>query len=211
MAKEYLFLDLDNTIYPVASIGDKLFKELFDLIKSSGEYSGNFEDIRREVMRRPFQHIARDFSFSDTLFEGSMQLMNNLTYNQPMQPFEDYKYLKEINIPKILVTVGFTKLQQSKVKQLGIENDFESVIIIDPGKTDMSKKDMFARIMNDKKLRPEDILIIGDDINSEIKAGQELGIDTVLYDRIGNYPDKTQENYIQSFSELKSILTQTLR
>jgi putative hydrolase of the HAD superfamily len=37
MRKKAIILDLDNTIYPVSSIGDKLFKSLLHLISDSGD------------------------------------------------------------------------------------------------------------------------------------------------------------------------------
>jgi len=115
MNKKAIILDLDNTIYPVSSIGDKLFKDLFSLILSSGEYKGDFEDIKFQIMRTPFQKVAKEFSFSESLFHEYMELLKNLTYEEPMEYFDDYKEIIDIKIPKYLVTVGFNKLQQSKV------------------------------------------------------------------------------------------------
>ncbi|NJO69682.1 MAG: HAD family hydrolase, partial [Bacteroidetes bacterium] len=53
--KKVLILDLDNTIYPVSAIGQKLFKPLFDLIERNGEYCGDIDSVKTEIMRRPYQ------------------------------------------------------------------------------------------------------------------------------------------------------------
>ena len=45
MTKKALILDLDNTIYPVSAIGEKLFGKLFHLIIESGDYTGDFQLI----------------------------------------------------------------------------------------------------------------------------------------------------------------------
>ena len=80
--KKAVILDLDNTIYPVSSIADQLFKSLFLLILESGEYSGDFDQIRFEIMRRPFQYIAAEFSFSESLKADCFKLLTNLTYDE---------------------------------------------------------------------------------------------------------------------------------
>jgi putative hydrolase of the HAD superfamily len=202
MAKKAIILDLDNTIYPVSSIGEKLFRRLFELIQESGEYSGDFESIRTEIMRTPFQKVAKAFAFSNKLYKECMQLLSNLTYDEPMSPFEDYAELQFVKLPKFLVTVGFLNMQQSKVRQLGIENDFEAIFIIDPEVSGLTKKDIFREIMKKEFYNPVDLLIVGDDPESELKAARELGIDAVLYDRESkcNTPDDLIS--ISSFREL---------
>lgn len=206
MKKKALILDLDNTIYPVSSIGEELFKSLFDLILKSGEYSGDFEAIRKEIMRTPFQKVAADFKFSSQLTETGTELLKNLSYDKPMFAFEDYAAIKNIPCKKFLVTTGFIKLQQSKVKQLGIENDFAEVHIVDPRTSDKTKKDIFQDILNRYGYSQADVLVVGDDLNSEIKAATELGIDTVLYDKLNFNPDITLLNKISDFSQLKDYV-----
>ena len=105
-----IILDLDNTIYPVSAISDKLFKSLFELIDESGEYTGDFSQLKSEIKRRPFQFVADDFSFSERLKSNCLNLFSDLTYNESMVPFDDYKYVREIPCIKFLVTTGFTKL-----------------------------------------------------------------------------------------------------
>jgi putative hydrolase of the HAD superfamily len=182
MRKKAIIIDLDNTIYPVSSIGDMLFKTLFSIIYESGEYSGDFDKIKSEIMRRPFQLVADEFLFSKSLKSDGIMHLSELTYEDKMQPFEDYNFVRSIPCKKFLVTTGFPKMQQSKIKQLGVQDDFEEIFIIDPGKSDITKKDIFSKILTNNKYEVADVLVVGDDLNSEIKAANELGIDSVLYD-----------------------------
>ena len=78
MKKEYIILDLDNTIYPVHSIGEDLFKTLFALIETSSELEGAFELIRRDIMRKPFQVVAKEYGFSDELTASGIELLKDL-------------------------------------------------------------------------------------------------------------------------------------
>lgn len=202
MQKKVLILDLDNTIYLVSSIGDILFKSLFELIEQSGEFSGNLDELKAEIMRRPFQFVANDFAFSDKLKDAGIKHLESLTYPDPIRPVENYEIIRTIPVTKFLVTTGFTKLQNSKIDQLGIRNDFEEIHIIDPGKTAKTKRDYFKQILIKYKLKTDEVLVLGDDLNSEIKAAKELGIDTVLYDFRSVYTETNDQKVIRNFSEL---------
>jgi len=203
--KRAIIFDLDNTIYPVSSIGDKLFKSLFQLIVENGEYVGNLDEVKGEIMRRPFQFVADDFSFSENLKSKCLKLFLELTYDEHMEPFEDYKYVRKLPCMKFLVTTGFTKLQNSKVQHLNIENDFLEIYIIDPIQSKLTKKDIFQKLLIDYRLKTHEVIVVGDDLNSEIKAANDLGIDTILYDRESKQTDIENQKTISSFKELHLV------
>jgi putative hydrolase of the HAD superfamily len=189
--KSALILDLDNTIYPVSSIADHLFEQLFQLLDQHAD-GPNYESIKAakdDLTRRHFHLVANKFNFGDELTAKGIDLLKNMAYELPMQPFEDYLHIKSANIPRFLVTTGFTKLQWSKIKMLGIENDFVEIHIVDPETSAETKRDVFADIMTRHHYTPKDILVIGDDPESEIKAAGELGIKTFLFDPENKHAD----------------------
>lgn len=204
--KKAIIFDLDNTIFPVASIGHKLFFPLLEIIEAEGNHLGAIQEITTEIMRRPFQVIIKDFGFSNSLTEACVKLLAGLTYNEPIEPFEDYLLTRSISCLKFLVTTGFTKMQSSKIEMLGIRHDFTEIFIVDPTMSGETKKDIFKEIMDRYNLSPEDLLVIGDDLNSEIKAGKELGIKTILYDYVDQYGNLETENVINHFSLLEKYL-----
>jgi len=196
-------MDLDNTIYPVSSIGDKLFKTLFDLISESGEFAGDFNQIKAEIMRRPFQFVAEDFSFSKKLKSDCLNLFLELTYDESMEPYDDYKYVRKIQCRKFLVTTGFAVLQHSKIFHLNIKDDFEGIFIIDPVHSDLTKKAIFRKILTDNGLKREEVLVVGDDLNNEIKAAKDLGIDAILYDHESAHAGLEKQKTISNFKDLQ--------
>lgn len=206
MRKKAIILDLDNTIYPVSSIGDRLFKSLFSLILESGEYKGDFGQIRFEIMRRPFQYIADEFLFSESLKADCFKLLANLTYDDKMQPFEGYQTLLTLPCRRFLVTTGYTKMQHSKIQQLGIENDFEAIFVIDPDQSNLTKRDLFEKILADHNLNIYDVLVVGDDLNSEILHAKALGIETVLYDYLSQFQESEYQNVIRNHKDLHLYL-----
>lgn len=191
MQKLTLIIDLDNTIYPVKAIGDKLFKSLFELLEKP-EFklsASTIEKAKKQIMRVPFQKVADEFKFPPNLTDQALELLRNLTYDDKIDPFDDYKYLRELDALKFLLTTGFIKLQESKIERLGIRKDFEEIFIIDPDKSKLTKKDMMQKIIRDYDLEKSGVVIVGDDAESEIKAARDLNLTSFLLDPENQYPD----------------------
>jgi putative hydrolase of the HAD superfamily len=189
--KKAIILDLDNTIYPVSSIANELFTRFFTMLENDSE-GVDFqitEQARDAITRMPFHAVADKYNFSPELKNKGIELLKNLTYDLPIQPFGDYHFIKAIPIKKLLVTTGFTNLQRSKIKMLGIENDFEEIHVVDPEVSALTKKTVFADIMKRHHYNTEDLLVIGDDPESEIAAALSLDVDTFLFDPGNKYPD----------------------
>jgi putative hydrolase of the HAD superfamily len=209
--KKALILDLDNTIYPVSSIAGHLFAELFATLNEFADIINQDDDsrlnrIKNEMTRRPFQHIAEEFALPDEVRIKMINTLKNMTYDLPMYPFEDYEHIRNISLDKFLVTTGFSKLQWSKVKMLGIEKDFKEIHIVDPEINHNTKKDVFEAIMHRHSYQPNELLVIGDDPESEIKAAKVLGVDTVLYDIINTYTNERATYKIDSMKDVRNIL-----
>ena len=207
MMKRALIFDLDNTIYPVSSIADTLFKQLFALIDEKAVHLSpeTIAAAKDDLKRRHYGLVAEKFGFGAALTDEGDNLLKEVTYDLPMQPFEDYAHMKDLSQDKFLVTMGFTKLQWSKVEQLGIKDDFKEIHIVDPGLSGQTKKDVFADIMKRHQYQKEDVLVIGDDPESEIKAAVELGIDTFLFDPHDQHLDASVTYRSGSLKDVISI------
>jgi putative hydrolase of the HAD superfamily len=206
MQTKAIIFDLDNTIYSVRSIGEVLFADLFELIRQDGNHEQQFEEIRKDIMRRPFQWVATRFGFSEELTRKGIEHLKEITYRDKIEPFEDYAFTKTIKADKFLVTTGFLRLQQSKIAGMKITNDFDEIHIIDPLESSRTKKDVFADIMQRHNYKTEEVLVVGDDLHSEIKAAQDLGIDVVLYDKLNLHGDVTCIPKISDFKQLVPFL-----
>ncbi|MCX2739329.1 HAD family hydrolase [Pontibacter anaerobius] len=207
MSIKALILDLDNTVFPVPSIGDELFQPLFDLIRERNDYEGDFEDIKRDMMRKPFQKVAKEYAFSEQLTEKGDRILQDLVYEKDIPPFPDFAEVRALPYKRFLVTTGYTKMQQSKVENLGIREYFEEVHIVDPSKTNQTKKDIFQSILERYKYKTTEVMVIGDDPESELKAGRELGIRTVLYTKDGAFSSGASHSIVD-FGQLKELIAQ---
>ena len=203
--KNAIIFDLDNTIFPVSSIGSELFYPLFQLISKNDEFEGNIDSIKKDIMRKPFQKVASEYNFSKNLTNNGNALLKELTYEKKIFPFKDYPEIKKIPGTKFLVTTGFTKMQKSKIKQLGIQNDFDEIHIIDPIISDLTKKEVFSDILKRHNYKTPDILVVGDDPHSEIQAAMELGIETALYHKNNTPPEGSFSITISDFKQLRDM------
>lgn len=203
MPRKAVIFDLDNTIYPVASIAKELFASLFRLLSESGELN-NLDEVKHDLMRKPYQVVALKHGFSAGLTKQGLRLLEGLRYEGPISPFDDYAETRSLSVKKFLVTTGFQALQQSKIEGMGLENDFTEIHIVDPQFS--SKKEVFASILSRHRLAPAEVLVVGDDPDSELKAANELGIAAVLYDKEGLQKGQTSFPHITGFQGLAAFL-----
>lgn len=203
MPKKAIIYDLDNTIFPVSSIGDKLFGSLFELIENSGNHTEQMDDIRYAIMRTPFRLVAQRHNFSDVLTQQGIELQEALEYAEPINTFDDYPLTKDIPGDRYLVTTGFQKMQYSKIVNLGIANDFSEIHIVNP--VTSSKLEVFSAILYRNGYEPNEVIVVGDDPESEIAAAKKLGITTVLYDKTGTFATNEADYTINNFKDLKDI------
>jgi len=206
MHKKAVIFDLDNTIYSVHSIGEEVFASLFALILKNGNHAQNIDKIKDEIMRKPFQLVAREYDFSEDLTTKGTALLKDLEYTGKIEPFDDYRFVKDLAVDKFLVTTGFLKLQQSKIEGMKIRNDFKEIHIVDPSTSDQTKKDVFGEIIETYGYDKSEVLVVGDDPHSEIKAAQDLGIDAVLYNKLNLNKRITSIREINSFEELAVVV-----
>jgi putative hydrolase of the HAD superfamily len=187
--KRIFFIDLDNTIYFTRQNEEQLMGELYRFLESMdlGISKADFRLAKQEMLRTPFLKIAEKYCFKKETMPEVISYLQNRSVNQPLKPGDDYHYIKSLTGRKFIVTAGFPKQQQSKVKMLGIADDFEEVHVVDVSTN--NKKKTFEMLIDKHQLNKDDILIIGDDAESEIKFGLELGITTFLLDPENLHPN----------------------
>jgi putative hydrolase of the HAD superfamily len=180
--KHIFFIDLDNTIYFTKPNEEQLMGELYTFLENLdlGISNEDFQLAKQEMLRTPFQKVAKKYGFKEETMPDVLSYLRNREVTKPLKTSDDYHYIKSLTGRKFIVTAGFPKQQTSKVKMLGIADDFEEVHVVDV--TTTNKKEAFKLLIDKYSLKTNDILIIGDDAEAEIKFGLELGIATFLLD-----------------------------
>lgn len=75
--------------------------------------------------------------------------------------------------------------------------------IIDSLVSNNTKKNVFSKIIEKNGYDLDEVLIIGDDLESEIRAAKELGVQYLLYDRDSYY--KMLNNATPKISDFEDV------
>mgnify|MGYP001603556509 FL=1 len=153
------------------------------------------------------------FDLDDTLYDKTGQVDEHSQWQdvEKIVPLPGVKgFLNSFSGKKILLTKETEHgLQTKKIEALGIKKFFDKVIICH---SDDEKKALLEKIKQD--FPNEEIWVVGDRIDTEIRFGKELGLKTIRL-KHGKYKDLTPKNKyevpdyeIASFRELKKVLGQ---
>ncbi|MEM9848734.1 MAG: HAD family hydrolase [Bacteroidota bacterium] len=206
-----LLLDLDDTIFETKSIDPAVFEPAFSIISEyyqSIEPAIVIEAITSELWSKPTDVVFQKYKTPHSIVLKFYEQLERIDHKAlQIKTFEDYAVLQSIPQRKILVTTGLRGLQIAKIKALGIESDFEAIKIDDPRLNPRQHKiDIFRQILKVTALPPETIWVIGDNPNSEIKAGRTLGMRTIQRKSSHRSSDSCADYEIESFAELTEIV-----
>jgi putative hydrolase of the HAD superfamily len=130
-----LILDLDDTIFPAKTLDYSIFDNAKNIIESfTHDAFGPTKSamIIEEVKLIPFDIVAQKYNFPKAIIHAFQKEIDSIDYQLDIRVFEDYHYLKNLEVEKYLVTAGFSRLQKAKINALEIESDFKDIFIDDP-------------------------------------------------------------------------------
>jgi HAD superfamily hydrolase (TIGR01549 family) len=206
-----LIFDLDSCLSAANEVGEQLFQPAFDAIREANHGSVSEEALKQaftDCWRFPFNDVAHRYGFSDEMTKAGFAAFAQIEVTEPMRGYGDLHMLRELRQKLFIVTSGFRRLQESKVNALGIRELFAEIRIdaIDrPGSK--GKSWHFEEILKSHSLKPEDVMVVGDNPDSEIAAGNRLGMKTVQILRPGVPFGNNASYYTNSLETLNSILS----
>ncbi len=205
-----LILDLDNTIFETKSIKPELFMPVLDVIEeyyhSINEYTLG-KQLFQEFWSIPMDKVFAKYKTPKKIRDQAFQKFNEIKFHLEINTYDDYDILKSIQKEKILVTTGYEKLQFAKIKALNIKQDFKEILIDNPDSINRKfKYGIFKKILEKENLKPEEVWVIGDSVDNEIKAGKELGMNTIQRLNNGDQKSSLSDFAISTFHELKNII-----
>lgn len=209
MIKAMIF-DLDSCLAAANEVGDQLFAPAFQAIRKASQGAVSEETLSAafaDCWRFPFDFIADKHGFSPAMRSAGFAAFSQVEVHQPMHGYGDLAALAEIPAELFLVTSGFRRLQESKIKALGITHLFTEIHIdaIDESRP-IGKLQAFEAIMQTHRLIPQEVLVVGDNPDSEIAAGNKLGITSIQILRPGVPPSPAATQQIRTLAELSRFL-----
>ena len=205
-----LIFDLDDTIFETKSISQKHVAPILEKFKISITSVFNTEEVNlimSDLWKYPFDYVSEKYNLNDSVKQQFTNSINCLDYKLEISTFSDFEIVRNIQNSKMLVTTGFKKLQLAKISALNIEDEFEEIHIDEIDSTNrIHKKGIFQNLINTKNRKPADFIVIGDNPQSEIKAGHEIGSITVQVAKFSQPKSSYADYYIQDFQDLIQIL-----
>jgi FMN phosphatase YigB (HAD superfamily) len=207
-----LIIDLDNCVFDTKSMGMDVIAPVLAVLEEAG--SVNFfkkevlSQVKEDLWNFSFEDIVAKYGIPDSI-AGKMRLAYcNLEAPPWSKCYGDVGLLSDIKLEKILVTSGYSKLQCSKIVVTGIEDLFDEIIIEsnDDPLNRKGKLRIFQEVMEKYCWSCREVMVIGDNAFSELKAGKELGMITVQTLRPHVYSAEGFDHYVSGLDEIIELL-----
>lgn len=114
-------------------------------------------------------------------------------------------YLKE-KYPLFIITNGFEEIQSVKLSSSGIDSYFEKVITSEKIGYKKPAREIFDVALRHGSYHPTEVLMIGDNLNTDIKGAHNAGIDGAYFNPEKKSHAQQMKYEIADLIELKSIL-----
>lgn len=136
---------------------------------------------------------AKHLANQSFLYEDSIALIESLS--------------KDYNLT--IVTNGLTDIQEKRIKKSPIAKYFKNIIISEEVKVSKPDPKIFEyTLIGIKYIDKSKVLMVGDSLNSDIRGGNNFGIDTCWFnqDKVMNKTDVIPTYEISNLLELKKFL-----
>lgn len=230
MKYKHLFFDLDNTLWDFDFNSKIVLNHIFDKFKlkdkgipSKKKFINSYKKVNGNLWLKYREglinkNILRSQRFLMTLDSFNIHdnklskiISNYYVNNSPhqtklMDGAKDVLFNLSLRYKLHIITNGFKEVQYVKLKESGIYNFFDKIIVSEDVGVLKPNKKIFSYAINKSGAKIENSLMVGDDVISDIRGAREFGIDQVYFDfKFSN--KKVQATYIiHSLKELEMHL-----
>jgi putative hydrolase of the HAD superfamily len=152
--------------------------------------------------------VAARYSFSRETIAAGWNVFSRLEVDRKLKGYGDLPLLSDLSPKRFLVTSRFRRLQESKIKALQLAALFTAVYVDAKEQDRLGKIGYFERILRDYGLAATEVLVVGDNGDSEVAIGAHLGLRTVQTLRPGVPYAAIATFHVGSLHELKQLLSQ---
>ena len=229
-AYKHLFFDLDHTLWDFEANAKETLHELhglhalqekgvddFDLFFSRysfhnerlwDRYTKGF--IKQEELRwKRVWLTLLDFKIADESLakKMSVQFLEQLPNRRNLFPYttEILDYLTKKNYVLHLITNGFDNIQHSKLKYSNLTGYFNEVITSEKAGSLKPHKEIFEFALQATGADVTNSIMIGDNIEADIKGAMSAGLDTIFVNHLQVETDVKPTYIIHHLKELEEI------
>jgi HAD superfamily hydrolase (TIGR01509 family) len=205
--------DLDNTLFDSTTMPPEVLEPAVAAARRANvgpeAIPPHVLDAALAAARRfGFLHVADAYRVPQFLRAAWRAAYRDLVLDSPLTPYPDViPVLATLRIPRLLLTTGFRRMQESKIAALNIGHLFDGIYIdaLDGGGPP-HKHRLLQEIMATRHLAPQEVLVIGDSADNEIAAGNALGAVTVQVLRPGVPRAEAAQHHVTTFAELPALI-----
>jgi FMN phosphatase YigB (HAD superfamily) len=204
--------DLDHTLFDPTTLPRALFGPLEARLReaAAGLVSPALLDAAlTDAWRLPLDRVVARHRLPLELAVAWQEAMSVVEVGEPLTPYPDvHDGLRALPLQRLLLTTGFRRLQESKVRQLGLIPLFAAVYIdsLDPPGP-VGKRAMLERVLAEHGLSPAEVVVLGDRAEDELAAAGALGMVAVQVLRPGVRPTAEVRWRVADLSGLPALLT----
>ncbi len=205
-----VIFDLDNCLCAASAVGDELYAPAFAALRAANR--GRLDEAAlhaafQECWYTAFDTVAALHGFSPAMIDAGHAAFAGLEVTTPLVAYPDLPLVRELPVRRFLVTSGYRRLQESKVRALGIGDWFDAVIVDAVDDPDHpGKQAIFERLLAAERCAAGEVMVVGDNPVSELAAGRNLGMVTVQILRPGVVRSAEAMHHIDSLDELRPLM-----
>ena len=180
-----MWLDLEKGLITQKKLKIERFKKLSDKL----DLGFDAHDFAKSYMK--------NLSYASFLYDDSLELVESL--------HKDYRLT--------IITNGLTDVQDRRIRKSTIAHYFEDIVISEEIKVSKPNPQIFEiALKNINYTNKEKVLMVGDNLSSDIQGGINFGIDTCWYNpnKVTNETDLKPTYEVSSLMNLKDMLKQNI-
>jgi len=210
-----IIFDLDNCLAAANEPGEQILEPVFAAVRAAndGALTGSELDAAfRDCWVHAFDFVAATHRFTPRMLAAGWEVFRQVEVTAPMRGYGDLALLPQLGDRRFLVTSGFRRLQESKVRALGIATYFDAVVvdaIDEPARR--GKERIFRDLMSRFDLDAAEVLVVGDNAESELAAAARLGLQSAQIMRPGVTRADGVTVHVPDLAELRAWLDLTFR
>lgn len=227
---KHIFFDLDRTLWDFEKNSEQALNMLYEDLKL-GNHIKDFDTffksykkinaklwnsygsgkITKAVLRvKRFEDTLKSFQvdapdIANQLAEGYVAISPRQTNIFP-NTHETLQDLKKEGMELHIITNGFKEVQFIKLENCGLLNYFDVIICSEDVGKNKPAPEIFTHTMNLANAKPEESVMIGDDLRVDVQGAERVGMTGVLFDPHRYYNERAHEWRIYDLSRLPEII-----
>lgn len=207
MIKGIIF-DLDMCILDTYSLKGSYFQPVLDAFYNSDLPEELKKEISIQLMTTSLEDVISMFDIPAKIAEAMRKTYREIEVPDGIKSYGDEECIRDLSGKKILVTSGYRKFQETKIAKLGIAGLFDEIIIdaLDLPNERKGKTKIFKEILETNNWDKNEVIVIGDNPESELGAAKSLGIITIQTLRPTINKWEEADYHIKSLCEIEDII-----